>query len=356
MANRSRQRAFTLVELLVVIGIIALLISILLPALNKARQAANTVKCAANLRAMAQGMQIYASTYNNYILGSGFTTGRPLLTSPSGGTWAVTATTTTIPAGAPIYPTDYFNPLLNIWGVSTKTINDPSALDRYTEYMTLAQFQCPSYSGVIAYPYTGGSGGPVQASSYITAWAFLLTTGAPTAGLTDVTRISTGTTWPTFPQGYVPKLNRIGKAAAKIFASDGAKFTEGAVVSPNYQVSLTSGGSFASTTYGNTGQYADFGPWTTQTSALDRSKNPANGTPGSPDTRTLSYRHGGKVNGSFRLNAVFYDGHVDTLTELDSANPGYWLPTGTTFTATSLAKMDADVKAIYAPNGTYTAP
>ena len=59
-----QRKAFTLVELLVVIGIIALLISILLPSLNRARGAANSVDCQARLRQIGMGLALYAGQNN----------------------------------------------------------------------------------------------------------------------------------------------------------------------------------------------------------------------------------------------------------------------------------------------------
>jgi prepilin-type N-terminal cleavage/methylation domain-containing protein len=65
---KKRRQAFTLVELLVVIGIIALLISILLPALNRARDAAQTVQCMSNLRQVATALELYAVQNNGWQL------------------------------------------------------------------------------------------------------------------------------------------------------------------------------------------------------------------------------------------------------------------------------------------------
>jgi prepilin-type processing-associated H-X9-DG protein/prepilin-type N-terminal cleavage/methylation domain-containing protein len=67
IANRQRRGAFTLVELLVVIGIIAVLISVLLPALNQARESARNLKCLSNMKQLGLVMTMYTQQHRGSV-------------------------------------------------------------------------------------------------------------------------------------------------------------------------------------------------------------------------------------------------------------------------------------------------
>ncbi|MFT3789400.1 MAG: prepilin-type N-terminal cleavage/methylation domain-containing protein [Tepidisphaeraceae bacterium] len=90
--SRANRRAFTLVELLVVIGIIALLISILLPALTTSRATAMSVKCLSNLKQIGTGLVLYNTQNRGYNVPSYNmrynTTASPAATEPPLDGWA----------------------------------------------------------------------------------------------------------------------------------------------------------------------------------------------------------------------------------------------------------------------------
>lgn len=67
MSKRITKRGFTLIELLVVIAIIALLLSIIIPSLKRAKEAAKRISCMSNLKSLASFVHLYATDYRDQV-------------------------------------------------------------------------------------------------------------------------------------------------------------------------------------------------------------------------------------------------------------------------------------------------
>ena len=345
---RRAARAFTLVELLVVIGIIALLISILLPSLAKARKAANTVKCSANIRSIVQGMQIYASQNNGAIPGSAWTTARFIYNDVAAAALNPTFSATNCPSVIQIF--DWASPIAKVMGVKFDEGETQAArLSRFNTMREFPGFICPE-NEFLAVPFSASSPMPTvgRMVSYNTAIGFMVArnNNAPSAAVgRTVGRIE----WNP-PSGYSPKTSKVGDASRKIFIADGSRFSTTA--NPP-DIDLTYTGS-------NGGAFGDQGP-TKFSRSWDRGLAAGN-TPASAatnDSRIYAYRHGSIARGSkgdsFRFNAGFFDGHVETLGDLQGSDPRMWFPKGTQLVVDN-NQYYQDVMKQYFNNQTYTFP
>jgi prepilin-type N-terminal cleavage/methylation domain-containing protein/prepilin-type processing-associated H-X9-DG protein len=358
----KRKHAFTLVELLVVIGIIAVLISILLPALNKARRAAYTIKCGSSLRQIATAMIMYAQQNKGAILGSANTTGAFLFKAPYG--TGTAPGNTSCPGINGI--TDWQTPVLDTLGIripyssgaDAGQSNPQARFDRAKFEMSYPLFICPEVSEVgtifnagSAFPGVAGTGGVFPIPSYSTSIIFLVVNSTTPGTFTR----QQGTSFDNPPYGYTPNLTKIGNGSRKIFISDGA---------PYYAVSgdkATAGGpdiNFATNASIN-GAYAEYGAYDQFTAGKIRTRAPGNGRTTGPDQRLLWALHGsGRTGGSpdsFRFNAAFFDGHVETLGDLEGANPVLWVPKATAI-ANGECWPDVQTKYLTGITGSFVAP
>jgi prepilin-type N-terminal cleavage/methylation domain-containing protein len=351
-SERTKRAGFTLVELLVVVGIIAALIAILLPALTKAREAANTVACLANLRSMGQAMQIYAAENRGAIAGSGNSTSRYLWIDQGAGGYANAGyAINNVPNAMDLF--DYCYPLAKIMRVQIPETT--SGVTKFNAYRTLKVFLCPSNIGVIANPAAGAPAGSVsgQMLSYVTAACFLLTPSrTDDISYNGRVAMSNGNYW-SFPTSYAPRVSKVGDGARKIYAADGARFTN-ATTPPTFTLAITTevGASLAASPPAT--MFSDYGPFWNNTKSYDRSfPNQSFPSPRAytEDGRFYSYRHGTRKpfqpSGLYRLNAVFYDGHGETLAEMDACNPDLWLPRGTQVTNVTSGNSTANAGGIW---------
>jgi prepilin-type N-terminal cleavage/methylation domain-containing protein len=310
-------RGFTLIELLVVIAVIALLISMLLPALGEARRMARRVVCASNLRQIAVGFAAYGNEQKDALAGSPLTSGYYAATEKKFN-------------GIAIQGWDWMGPLG--WSMGLRGPSEGIALDQLVEADRAARYDwyrngmkafiCPE-NNILSYAFTGDK----------TLW-----TAGRMLSYNMSTQISsvengvggTGTYAYVDRSGYRPMLYSIGTPFRKALVFEGHRYAD-ITQTPDFDTRLDAdfGGMFGGT-----------GPWYNGSKEFCRVLAPGEGLSGVInvfDPRRYAFRHGtttqrstaGGTGAACQGHLAFMDGHVEVMDDGKATDPDYWFPTGT---------------------------
>jgi len=306
--NRTRT-GFTLIELLVVISIIALLISILLPALAGARRVAQRVRCLASLADVGKQFVQYGTDNNQAIPGAPTTSGAYLL-----------GESTAYGAATQIW--DFQGPIAQAAGLGftlpDRNSPDSEVAKRFNQLR--GYYRCAS-NKFLSVQFGGPQAGAGPMVSYNTC-RYQLFVGADRPGSPGIEKVPSNHN-EQIPRNWGPSTNKIGVPSNKIAVADGSRYAT-TTISPDYDLSVNA--SFG-------GSFSDTGAHSTFSRSWDRAW--ANGSRQGVDARFYSFRHAtsepasGAPGDAFKLNAVFHDGHAETLGDLQASNPNLWLPQGT---------------------------
>jgi prepilin-type N-terminal cleavage/methylation domain-containing protein/prepilin-type processing-associated H-X9-DG protein len=166
--DRPKPGGFTLIELLVVIAIIGVLIALLLPAVQAAREAARRSQCVNNLKQLGLGMHNYHSSVGSFPMGSCPTTPIGTTSARNGwGNWSAQALMLPFLEQQAIYNA------ANFWVPNTSNAGEGARLNSTACYTLITVFQCPS-SPMYPAGWTSESGGPSTSQSpWTNYWASL---------------------------------------------------------------------------------------------------------------------------------------------------------------------------------------